>query len=259
MLVAYAAGLRISETVALQIADIKPDKQLLHIRSAKGGTERMVPLPRGVLQYLRSYWRNICPRPVTWLFYASSPDARIKEATLTFAFNKARERAGIDRSHTFHCLRHSAATHLHERGGSIDVIQDVLGHRNADSHTALRPGPPARCSRTLGPSNLKASLCFAPEPPCSASSPAWRTSSATPVLLTVSASPGVSIAHDSRSCPPSSPVAPSSSAVTSTAATPASASIRCTTHAAIATVRPAKASPARRWLHARAADILPVP
>ena len=45
MLVAYAAGLRISETVALQIPDIKPDKQLLHIRSAKGGTERMVPLP----------------------------------------------------------------------------------------------------------------------------------------------------------------------------------------------------------------------
>lgn len=133
MLVAYAAGLRISETVALQIPDIKPDKQLLHIRSAKGGTERMVPLPRGVLQYLRSYWRNICPRPVTWLFYASSPDTRIKEATLTFAFNKARERAGIDRSHTFHCLRHSAATHLHERGGSIDVIQDVLGHRNADT------------------------------------------------------------------------------------------------------------------------------
>ena len=61
----YAAGLRISETVALQIPDIKPDKQLLHIRSAKGGTERMVPLPRGELEYLHSYWRNICPRPVT--------------------------------------------------------------------------------------------------------------------------------------------------------------------------------------------------
>ena len=60
---------------------------------------------------------------------------------------------------------------------------------------------------------------------------------------TVSASPGVSTAHDSRSCPPSRPVAPSSSAVTSTAATPASASIRCTTHAAIATVRPVRASP----------------
>ena len=133
MLLAYAGGLRISETVALQLTDIKSDKQLLHIRQAKGGTERMVPLPNGVLEYLRSYWRNICPRPATWLFYASSPDARIKEATLTFAFNKARERAGIDRSHTFHCLRHSAATHLHERGGSIDVIQDVLGHRNADT------------------------------------------------------------------------------------------------------------------------------
>ena len=29
--------------------------------------------------------------------------------------------------------RHSAATHWHERGGSIDVIQDAFGHRNADA------------------------------------------------------------------------------------------------------------------------------
>ena len=49
------------------------------------------------------------------------------------AFNRARDLAGIASHHTFHGLRHSAATHMFEAGGSIDVIQDALGHRSADT------------------------------------------------------------------------------------------------------------------------------
>ena len=49
-------------------------------------------------------------------------DTPIKKATRTFAFNKAREHAGIDRSHTFHCLRHAAATHMHERHVSASTV-----------------------------------------------------------------------------------------------------------------------------------------
>ena len=133
MLTAYAAGLRVSETLALQLADIRSDKRLLHIRSGKGGTERMAPLPEGALEYLRSYWTNLFPRPTGWLFYGRAPDTPIKEGTMTCAFNKARDAAGIDARHSFHSLRHSAATHWHERGGDIEVIRDVLGHRNADT------------------------------------------------------------------------------------------------------------------------------
>ena len=46
---------------------------------------------------------------------------------------EARERVGIAPSHSFHSLRHSAATHLLERGGNIEVIRDGLGHRSADT------------------------------------------------------------------------------------------------------------------------------
>lgn len=133
ILITYAAGLRISETIAVQIADIKAGKKLLHIRSGKGNVERMAPLPVPVIEYLRTFWQNTWPRPATWLFYGKSPDIPIKEATLRRAFSEARERAGINRSVKFHDLRHSAATHWHERGGDIDVIQDALGHRNADT------------------------------------------------------------------------------------------------------------------------------
>ena len=133
MLTAYAAGLRISETLSLQVSDIHADRRLLHIRAGKGGHERMAPLPERAIGYLRSYWSRLYPRPASWLFYGKSPDTPVKNATLNFAFLQARDRAGIHRRHTFHSLRHSAATHMHERGGDINVIQDALGHRNAET------------------------------------------------------------------------------------------------------------------------------
>lgn len=133
LVTAYGAGLRISETVAVKIGDIKSDKKLLHIPSGKGGTERMAPMPEGVIHYLRVFFKNIWPQPVTWLFYGASPDVPIQTAALHWAFKKARERAGISSRHTFHCLRHSAATHLHERGANMEVIRDALGHRSADT------------------------------------------------------------------------------------------------------------------------------
>ena len=64
---AYGAGLRISETVAIKIDDVKSDKKLLHIPSGKGGTERMAPLPDEVIDYLRGFYKNIWPQPATWL------------------------------------------------------------------------------------------------------------------------------------------------------------------------------------------------
>ena len=130
---AYGAGLRVSETVSVKIGDIKSDKKCLHIPSGKGGTERMAPLPDGVIHYLRSYYKNIWPQPATWLFYGASPDEPMRVAALHRAFKTARDKVDIDPCHTFHSLRHSTATHLLERGADIEVIRDALGHRSADT------------------------------------------------------------------------------------------------------------------------------
>ena len=55
---AYGAGLRVSETVAVKVGDIKSDKKLLHVPRGKGGSERMAPLPDGVIDYLRGYFKK---------------------------------------------------------------------------------------------------------------------------------------------------------------------------------------------------------
>lgn len=133
IVLSYGAGLRISETVAVKVTDIRAGKNLLHIPAGKGGTERTAPLPKHLIDYLRGYWKSIYPRPVSWMFYANAPEAPISTDSLRKAFNTARDRVGISDRYTFHCLRHSFAAHVHERGGSIDVIQDALGHRKSDT------------------------------------------------------------------------------------------------------------------------------
>ena len=57
----YAAELRISKTVAVQISDIKADRKLLHVQSGKGEVERMAPLPVPVIGYLRNCWQTLWP------------------------------------------------------------------------------------------------------------------------------------------------------------------------------------------------------
>ena len=132
-LTAYGAGLRISEVVALQVGDIHGEKGLLRIANGKGGHERMAYLPDAVLEALRRYWRATLPHPASWLFYRFNPDRPITADSLRTAFNRSRDRAGLDRGITFHCLRHAAATHLHERGAPISMVQDLLGHKSAQA------------------------------------------------------------------------------------------------------------------------------
>src|SRR5690606_36951783 len=54
----YACGLRVSEAVNLQVNDIEDAGQRLRVRGAKGGKDRLVPLPRYALQQLRSFWKT---------------------------------------------------------------------------------------------------------------------------------------------------------------------------------------------------------
>jgi len=63
----YSCGLRLSEGLGLQVADVDGDRLLLHIRG-KGNQDRYVPLPEFTLQILRMHWCTYrCPQ---WLFPA---------------------------------------------------------------------------------------------------------------------------------------------------------------------------------------------
>ena len=92
--------------VALEVSDIDSVKCFIHVRNGKGGHERLVFLPPTLLEALRSYYRQIYPKPESWLFYGANPSQKLKAATLRHAFNQARDLAGISEDFTFHGLRH---------------------------------------------------------------------------------------------------------------------------------------------------------
>jgi len=66
LLATYSMGLRLSESLALQVGDIDGKRKMVHIRRGKGHKDRFVPLPDLTYHALRALWckhRNPC-----WLF-----------------------------------------------------------------------------------------------------------------------------------------------------------------------------------------------
>ncbi len=70
-------GLRLEETLSLQVSDIDTARKLVHIRRGKGHKDRFVPLPDLTLKGLRALWLK--HRHPTWLF--PSPVGVIQQAT----------------------------------------------------------------------------------------------------------------------------------------------------------------------------------
>ncbi len=130
----YGAGLRVSEACRLRPGDIDSRRMLLHVRAGKGRKDRLVTLPRRLLESLRVYWRT--HRPPDYLFPGKCVDGHVSPGSVRTALRYTARDAGLRKRVTPHLLRHSFATHLLEIGTDIAVIQALLGHR--DIHATTR-------------------------------------------------------------------------------------------------------------------------
>ncbi len=128
LLLAYSAGLRVSEAVSLQITDINSDRMQIHIKSAKGKKDRMVTLSTTILSLLRHYY--ILYKPKTWLFDGQYAGEHFSSRSAQQIFKAAYKNLGLPPNCSFHSLRHSFATHLLENGTDITYIQKLLGHND---------------------------------------------------------------------------------------------------------------------------------
>src|SRR6266508_3308218 len=114
----YSAGLRSSEAVGLELADVDFDREQLHVRG-KGGKERIVPLGEEAGHLLARYLHEARPelaRGAERAVFLSTRGRRLDTSTLRRVF-----------AHP-HRLRHAFATHLLEGGADLRTIQELLGH-----------------------------------------------------------------------------------------------------------------------------------
>jgi len=125
-MVAYDAGLRLSEVLNLRIEDIDSQRMVIRICQGKGKKDRYGRPSKGLLKLLREYWR-VC-RPESFLFPGACLHKRYNVSTPGQILKKLCRKAGISKCVSMHTLRHSFATHLLEAGTNLRVIQQLLGH-----------------------------------------------------------------------------------------------------------------------------------
>jgi integrase/recombinase XerD len=129
--VMYACGLRASETIGLELADIDMREGFLRARG-KGSKERLVPLGRQAIAAISGYLRGGRPKligerhePKLFVNFRGGPLTR--QGLYKIVQRHARD-AGLSGRMSPHTLRHSFATHLLAGGCDLRAVQEMLGH-----------------------------------------------------------------------------------------------------------------------------------
>ena len=138
--VAYGAGLRASEVVALKVSDIDSNRMTLRIEQGKGRKDRYAMLCPVLLEHLRAWWRFAHAKGNLldggWLFPGQNLVNPMSTRQLNRICHMAADAAQINKRVSMHTLRHSYATHLLEQKVDIRLIQVLLGHKRLET-TAL--------------------------------------------------------------------------------------------------------------------------
>ena len=88
----YGTGLRVSETLHLQVPDLDSQRMMIRIEQGKGHRDRYVPLsPK--LKLVRTYWRKLRPQP--WLFPLQSPTQPLSREAVGDVIARAGARGGV--------------------------------------------------------------------------------------------------------------------------------------------------------------------
>jgi integrase/recombinase XerD len=128
---AYGAGLRVSEWIALGVRDLLLEEGLVRV-FGKGSKERLVPIGRSAIGAAAIYLRELRPKlekgegkGVLFLNARGRPLTRMGAWKILRGYV---ERAAIEKHVSPHTLRHSFATHLLEGGADLRAVQEMLGH-----------------------------------------------------------------------------------------------------------------------------------
>ena len=127
----YATGIRVSELVGIETADIHFGERLVRVRG-KGKKERIVPFGHKAREALEAY-RRARPELAACsaggeAFFLNYRGGRLTARSVQRMVRKYIRRTAVARRISPHSLRHSFASHLLGRGADLRVIQELLGH-----------------------------------------------------------------------------------------------------------------------------------
>ena len=123
----YSSGLRVSETVNINIGDFEENMSFLRV-IGKGSKTRLVPMGRFAIKAINNWLieREKILNNTDALFL-NSKGARLSVRSVQLRLKKMATKQGLPPVHP-HMLRHSFATHMLESSGDLRTIQELLGH-----------------------------------------------------------------------------------------------------------------------------------
>ena len=124
----YSTGMRAQEVVNLNYEDIDFISEVIKVKG-KGRKERLVPVGRIALEWLRKY-KNLCPYKDKKAVFLNIRGRRISTRSLRNIIKQFLKKASLYKNISVHSLRHSFATHLLNRGADLRTVQELLGHKN---------------------------------------------------------------------------------------------------------------------------------
>jgi site-specific recombinase XerD len=159
---AYAAGLRISELAAADLASVDLRRGEIRV-IGKGRKERIGLLGRPAVAALGEYVEHGRPllaarrppdAPATSAVFLNNHGAPLGMRGLRYRLDRLCRAAGLPAGVSPHTLRHSFATHLLDGGADLRVVQELLGHENLATtqvYTHVSPGRLAAAYRDAHP------------------------------------------------------------------------------------------------------------
>lgn len=135
--VLYSSGLRVSELVDLKLNNVYSDVGFLKV-VGKGNKERLVPIGRDAMKYLKLYaeeirgkspHKSVQPGFEAFVFLNRHGRKLTRVMIFTIIKNLAKQ-IGLKKTISPHTFRHSFATHLIEGGADLRAVQEMLGHES---------------------------------------------------------------------------------------------------------------------------------
>ncbi|MAR95800.1 MAG: recombinase XerC [Gammaproteobacteria bacterium] len=123
----YSSGLRVSETVNINISDFEEDMSFLRILG-KGSKTRIVPLGKFAINAIKNWLEERKKIHMgSDALFLNSKGTRLSVRSVQLRLKKMAIKQGLPPIHP-HMLRHSFATHMLESSGDLRTIQELLGH-----------------------------------------------------------------------------------------------------------------------------------
>jgi len=132
LLLLVKTGLRRTEVASLLVEDIRRKENLLVVKNSKGGKMRLVPLT----QQLKTHLSAVVGDRKAGCLFASSRGPTLSSRQINRIVAAAGRRANVHNPNprysqvTPHLLRHSFARLWKDRGGSIEALAKILGHKS---------------------------------------------------------------------------------------------------------------------------------